>query len=119
MRTGFFILMVLVFAFVASGVFAQTGSVPVLKDNSIPASGEEIYQIGDVRGTIRRKAVFLPKPPFPREALEAGADGTVKVEVVIDGEGSVVSAKAVSGNPLLYAVSEETARKTNFRSAAP
>jgi len=111
--------MVLVFAFVASGVFAQTGSVPVLKDNSIPASGEEIYRIGDVRGTIRRKAVFLPKPPFPREALEAGADGTVKVEVVIDGEGSVVSAKAVSGNPLLYTVSEETARKTKFRRAAP
>lgn len=97
----------------ASGIFSQT-SLPVLKDNS--AENERIYRIGEVRGSVKRKAVLLPKPNYPREALEAGADGIVKVEIAIDAEGSVVAAKAVSGNPLLYAVTEETARRTKFRS---
>lgn len=104
------------FIFCAGNAFSQNPA-PVLKDNSIEA--EEVYTIGDVRGNIKRKAVLLPKPSFPREALEAGADGIVKVEVVIDAQGNVVSAKAISGHPLLYNSAEETARKTKFRSLEP
>lgn len=98
----------------AGNAFSQN---PALKDNTVET--EEAYKIGDVRGTIKRKAVLLPKPSFPREALEAGADGIVKVEVVIDPQGNVVSAKAIAGNPLLYNSAEETARKTKFRSVEP
>ncbi len=100
------------FIFGAGNALSQNPA-PVLKDNSVES--EETYKIGDVRGNIKRKAVLLPKPPFPREALEAGADGIVKIEVVIDAEGNVVSAKAISGHPLLFATAEETARKTKFR----
>lgn len=102
-----------VFILGAGNALSQN-SAPVLKDNSVET--EEVYKIGDVRGNIKRKAVLLPKPSFPREALEAGADGIVKVEVVIDAAGNVVSAKAVSGHPLLFVSAEETARKTKFRS---
>jgi len=109
-RICLFILSLFIFG--AGNAFSQN-SAPVLKDNSVET--EEVYKIGDVRGNIKRKAVLLPKPPFPREALEAGADGIVKVEVVIDAEGNVVSAKAVSGHPLLFASAEETARRTKFR----
>jgi TonB family protein len=98
----------------AGSVFSQNPA-PVLKDNTVEA--EEAYKIGDVRGNIKRKAVLLPKPSFPREALEAGADGIVKVEIVIDAEGNVVSAKAIEGHPLLFGSAEETARRTKFRSA--
>lgn len=110
---NFNIFAILLLILGAVNVFSQNPA-PVLT-NSTNGDTEEIYKIGDVRGNIKRKAVYLPKPPFPREALEAGADGIVKVEVVIDGEGSVVSAKAVSGHPLLFAAAEETARKTKFR----
>lgn len=97
----------------AVNAFSQA---PAIKDNTTEKP-EEILSVGEVRGTIKRKAVFLPKPRYPQEALEAGADGTVKVEVAIDAEGSVVTAKAISGNPLFFAVSEETARRTKFRRA--
>lgn len=97
----------------AGSLFAQT-SAPVIKDGTTPKS-DEPYKVEDVRGNINRRAIYLPKPPYPREALEAGADGTVKVEVVLGADGRVVSAKAISGHPLLYQTAEETARKTVFR----
>jgi hypothetical protein len=97
----------------ANGGFSQNPA-PVLKD-STTGTPDETYKVEDVRGNIKRRAIYLPKPPFPREALEAGADGAVKVEVVLDADGRVVSAKAISGHPLLYNSAEETARKTIFR----
>jgi TonB family protein len=97
----------------AGSVFSQNPA-PVLKDGTLGAP-DETYKVDDVRGNIKRRAIYLPKPPYPREALEAGADGAVKVEVVLDREGKVVSAKAISGHPLLQTAAEETARKTMFR----
>jgi TonB family protein len=113
MKFKIFLLTVSILILDALNVFAQT-PVPVLKDNSIEA--ETFYKIGEVRGNIKRKAAYLPKPFYPRQALETGADGAVRVEVVIDKEGTVVAAKAVSGHPLLRAVAEETAARTKFRS---
>lgn len=113
MNLKIFTVLISLFLLFAGNNFAQTNA-PVLKDNS-NGDAEEGYQIGEIRGSVRRKAVLLPKPLYPREALEAGADGAVKVEIVIDTEGTVISAKAVSGHPLLYPTAEETASKTKFR----
>ena len=98
--------------FSVENAFSQN-SAPILLDNT--NSEQSAYKAGEVRGNIKRKAVLLPLPPFPREAFEAGADGIVKVEIQIDADGSVVAAKAISGNPLLFAAAEETARRTKFR----
>jgi TonB family protein len=97
----------------AGSVFSQTPA-PVLTDNT-NGKPDETYNVDEVRGNVSRRAVYLPKPPYPREALEAGADGAVKVEVVLGADGRVISAKAISGHPLLYQTAEETARKTVFR----
>jgi TonB family protein len=105
----------LLFLLSAGNVFSQDSSAPVLKEN--PNSAEDSFKVGDIRGSIKRKGIYLPKPQFPSEAREAGADGVVKVEVTLDAEGNVVEAKAVSGNPLLYKASEEAALKTKFRRA--
>ena len=94
-------------------IFSQNPA-PVIKDKTVK-NPDESYKVEDVRGNIKRPAVYLPKPPFPREALEAGADGIVKVEVTLDADGKVVTAKAVSGHPMLYQTAEETARQTIFR----
>ena len=109
---NFKLFSMLLFLSSAVGVFAQA---PVVKDNTNPNTPDEAYKIGDVRGNIRRRAVYLPKPPYPREALEAGADGAVKVEIVLGADGRVISAKTISGHPLLSAAAEETARQTVFR----
>jgi protein TonB len=65
-------------------------------------------------GVLNGKAISLPKPPYPPIAKAAHASGTVTVQVLIDENGNVVSAKAVSGHPLLQAVAVGAARQAKF-----
>src|SRR5690606_22356928 len=60
------------------------------------------------------KITKLPKPPYPAVARVVRATGEVVVEVKIDKEGKVISANAVSGHPLLRAVSVQAARGSLF-----
>lgn len=65
-------------------------------------------------GVLNGKAINLPKPPYPAIAKQAHASGTVVVQVTIDENGSVISAHAVSGHPLLQAVCVSAARQARF-----
>ena len=65
-------------------------------------------------GVLNGKAISLPKPQYPPIARAAHASGTVVVQVLIDENGNVVSAKAVSGHPLLQAVAAAAARQAKF-----
>lgn len=65
-------------------------------------------------GVLNGKAISLPKPDYPAEARSAKASGTVVVQVTIDEYGNVVTARAVSGNPLLYQVSVNAALQAKF-----
>jgi periplasmic protein TonB len=65
-------------------------------------------------GVLNGKAISLPKPAYPPIARAAHAAGTVVVQVLIDENGNVVSAKAVSGHPLLQAVAVGAARQAKF-----
>ena len=65
-------------------------------------------------GVLNGKAVSLPKPAYPPIARQAHASGTVVVQVVIDEEGNVISARVVSGHPLLQAVSRQAALGARF-----
>ena len=53
-------------------------------------------------------------PAYPAIAKQAHASGTVVVQVTIDENGSVISAHAVSGHPLLQAVCVGAARQARF-----
>jgi protein TonB len=65
-------------------------------------------------GVLNGKAISLPKPAYPPIARQAHASGTVVVQVTIDENGNVISAAAVSGHPLLRAVSVSAARGARF-----
>src|SRR6478672_7138788 len=65
-------------------------------------------------GVLNGKAISLPKPGYPPIARAAHASGTVVVQVLIDENGNVVSAHAVSGHPLLQAVAVGAARGARF-----
>jgi periplasmic protein TonB len=65
-------------------------------------------------GVVNGKATSLPKPPYPPAARAVGAGGKVDVQVTIDENGSVVSAKAISGHPLLRDTAERAARNAKF-----
>src|SRR5713101_2953167 len=65
-------------------------------------------------GVLNGKAVHLVTPPYPAIARSAHASGQVQVEVLIDGDGNVISAHAVSGHPLLQAAAVSAARASKF-----
>lgn len=65
-------------------------------------------------GVLNGKAISLPKPPYPAIARSAHASGQVTVQVLIDENGNVISAHAVSGHPLLQAVAVAAARQARF-----
>jgi TonB family protein len=65
-------------------------------------------------GVLNGKARLLPKPAFPQEARAVGATGAVSVQVLIDENGVVVSANAVSGHPLLREAAAEAAKGAKF-----
>jgi TonB family protein len=75
-----------------------------------PAAPKAPISIGVANG----KATYLPKPPYPSTAIAVGAKGDVTVQVTIDEEGKVISAKAVNGHPLLRGVSEKAAWGARF-----
>ena len=60
------------------------------------------------------RALELPKPAYPPIARAAHVSGTVTVQLIIDEEGTVIAAAAVSGHPLLQGVSVEAAKNSRF-----
>ncbi|HEX8117333.1 MAG TPA: energy transducer TonB [Pyrinomonadaceae bacterium] len=72
---------------------------------------------GPVRLTsslISSKAIEKPAPPYPPIAKMANQQGTVAVQIVIDEAGHVVSAKALSGPPLLMQAAVQAAYRARF-----
>ncbi len=65
-------------------------------------------------GILNGKAVSLPKPQYPAAARAERASGPVAVQVLIDEQGMVISAAAVSGHALLRDVAVEAARAAQF-----
>ncbi|MEZ5347484.1 MAG: TonB family protein [Pyrinomonadaceae bacterium] len=94
------------FFFLASLLFLSTQML--LAQNSDP---EEPISAGVVNG----KAISLPAPEYPEKAKDNNIRGTVVVEVIIDKEGKVESAKAISGHPDLREVSVAAALKAKFK----
>ncbi len=66
------------------------------------------------KGVITGLALVLPKPAYSALAKQAGAHGSVNVQVVVDETGRVVSAKAVSGHPLLIGAAQQAALSARF-----
>lgn len=74
--------------------------------------GDEIND--EVLNLERGRAVHLPTPAYPPIARAAHAQGSVEVQVLIDVDGKVVAAAAISGHPLLQATSVRAARAAVF-----
>lgn len=65
-------------------------------------------------GVLNGKATSLPKPPYPPAARAVRASGSVSVQVLVDENGNVVSASAISGHPLLRPAATQAARNAKF-----
>jgi TonB family protein len=65
-------------------------------------------------GVLNSKAVYLPRPLYPPSAKNIRASGMVTVEVLLNEEGKVISARAVDGNPFLRQAAIVAARQARF-----
>ena len=63
---------------------------------------------------LNGKAITLPVPDYPAEAKAAGAEGVVVIQVMIDEQGNVTDARAISGPKLLQETSVNAARQAKF-----
>lgn len=66
-------------------------------------------------GVCNGNAIYLPKPEYLEEAKSQGIKGTVSVQILIDKNGDVESAKALSNHSILRKEAEKAALKTKFR----
>lgn len=65
-------------------------------------------------GVLNGKAVHLPRPQYPPSAKNLRAAGVVTVEVLLDEQGKVISARAVDGSPFLKNAAVAAARQARF-----
>lgn len=87
------------------------------KDAEIDAGGSQNSQTQSsaVSGRILNdKAVKLIQPPYPPIARAARASGQVQVQVLVDENGNVITAQAISGHVLLQAAAVAAARMSKF-----
>ncbi|HUQ30565.1 MAG TPA: energy transducer TonB [Pyrinomonadaceae bacterium] len=107
-----------------SGVFGENNSGggggvrdvgDLVKDAPPPPIKKEVKpSITRSVGVVNGMASYLPKPVYTAIAKAARASGTVTVQVLIDERGKVISARAVSGNPLLLRESVQAAYQARF-----
>ncbi|CAN5627678.1 hypothetical protein BH20ACI4_BH20ACI4_31420 [soil metagenome] len=94
-------------------------SMPVLRENYVSATSDEVFTVGNVTGDIgKAEALYLPKPFYPGEAKKDVAEGKIYVQVTIDEKGNVVAARSTEGHPALRRAAEETALVSKFRAPA-
>src|SRR5687768_7144843 len=99
----------------AGTVVSAPAKINIAEEPPPPAAPSPTPRTAPISGgVLNGKAISLPKPAYPPIARAAHASGTVVVQVLIDENGNVVSAKAVSGHPLLQAVAVSAARQARF-----
>ncbi len=107
----------------APAVIEQIERVRVLAPPAAPGAPEELTALRvplapPAPGELRRgMAVKQVQPVYPPVARAAGAQGPVRVKIVIGDTGEVVSAQAVSGHPLLQQAAVDAARQWRFEPA--
>jgi VWFA-related protein/TonB family protein len=93
-----------------SSAQAETSPAP----SQSPTEGQKTGSTIISGGVLNGKAIRLPKPAYPAAARPMRASGIVNVYVVIDEQGNVTSAYAVSGHALLQAAAVQAARAARF-----
>ena len=97
------------FADVRNVSFTTNQKVPVDNDPPPPAPRVSIS-----RGVLNGAALSLPAPNYPDSARRTRVEGTVDVEVVIDENGKVLTAKVISGPAVLRDSAVQAALRARF-----
>ena len=93
-------------------VDAQPTSSGGGEDETEPPQSSSAEVISGV--SLKGKAISMPRPAYPEIARAQNLNGTVTVQIVVDESGRVISARAVSGHPLLQQAAVDAARQARF-----
>lgn len=88
------------------GLQPITGKLPI----SLPG----LHPRGTGLSLIGPKAISIPRPPFPPAARAIRAFGDVVVQATVNMDGTVATARVLSGHPLHRRASEDAAMKSRF-----
>lgn len=66
------------------------------------------------KGPITGEATSLPKPVYPELAKRMRIEGVVRVQVLVDVDGRVISANVLNGSPYLRAEAQKAALQARF-----
>ena len=94
-----------------------TGGVQVNIPDELPPAERPVQappKILKVTELINSRALVLPKPPYPPLAKQIRLQGTVVIQVLIDENGKVLSARPVSGHPMLIPEAQRAAMQPKF-----
>jgi TonB family protein len=95
--------------------YKAPGTAPVNIPVTAPATTPAPAATSDETAPLDQDAISKPAPTYPDIARQANATGDVVVLVTVDETGNVIAAKAISGHPLLQAVSVTAARQAKFK----
>lgn len=95
----------------AKSVSAKARSVPKRKAAPKAWNG---FTVGDKYTFLNFEVVSAAKPYHTRAAKASGASGLVQVEILIDENGNVITARARTGNKLLHPEAERAALESKF-----
>ncbi len=76
--------------------------------------GESIEPLLNDQGSLNARATKRVVPPYPSLARQAGANGLVRVHVIVDEAGKVAEVSRSEGHVLLRRVAEDAARQWSF-----
>lgn len=89
------------------------------KDKAKYKESPEVYVSNCCPGmgsyVLNGRAINLIQPEYPEAARKTRASGQVSVQVLVNKRGKVISATAVSGNPLLRSSARDAALKSTFK----
>ena len=95
------------------GMPADTNKRVVVKDNDAPPAPRPLLKPVS-SGVLNGRALSLPTPVYPDIARRMRTEGVVQVEVVVDENGKVVSARALSGPGMLRDAAVKAASLAHF-----
>lgn len=107
-------------AFNGPGVPNGTGNQPAVDIDTPPpppaaTPKPEIPKVLKVsQGVLTSKVLQLPRPAYPPLAKQMRLQGSISIQVLIDENGKVVSAKALAGHPVLVRAAEAAAIQARF-----
>ena len=88
--------------------------IVTIPDEPPPPQQPAPPKILKVSRVLNSQALSLPPPSYPPIARQTRTQGTVIVQVLIDEEGKVISAKATSGHVLLIPAAQTAALRARF-----